>query len=1364
MASIEQAPPPPMGAGLESNFSPANPLDSLLARVYTVNWEAVFYLVLFIAAVLTRFVNLGDRVMSHDESLHTKFSFDLWKNGNFQHTPLMHGPLIFHAAAFSYFLFGDSDFSARLYPAILGIMMVMMPKFLFERWLGKLGAMVATVLMLISPMILYHNRYIREDTPSIFFTLVMLYAVMRYVDGVQPRQFRWLVVLSGATLLGLASKEVAFMYILFFAAFLTLFWLVQVLGGTTRGEVKPIAGQVLAIILAAGAIGGVAFVVGGALGNALNLPRILFQGVLFLAFGAIAYSFLKPIRSVLDALGDRAQTTFRVITMGTSLGVFMSLALICFVNIIKLDDVTSATNPNASSLMANLVVWIAALVGISILTVVATAMMGFWRQRQLPWLEIGAMFVIAFGVAALFVFAEERSKFSSTEHPSVPNAILVAWVLGALATIGLLYLRFLTRFFQEMRRYPVFDVLVVMGTLVLPWITALPMWLQGYKLDDNYASPELVQAGIAAAIPFIVVAVVGGLCWNPRVWVVCAVTFYGIFAFFFTTIFSNPTGIISGAIGSLGYWLEQQGVRRGSQPQYYYMLVQMPVYEFLPMFGAVCAGIAGLLAHWRFRATRYAAAIDGREALRQPIEAESDEQEAMIREERRIGIRNERWDAEALDRFPMISFLAFWTVMIIYLLTLSGEKMPWLTTHIAAPMVLVTGWFVGRLLEKVDWPAFFRQSWSLILLTPVLLIGVGALVSPFAFGQSPIGLQREQLLTFGSWLFAGLITAGSLYGVWFIMRRVGWRETVRVMFVGVFILLGLLTARAAWRFAYIDYDYATEFGVYAHGAPAVKTVMDRIEELSKATTDSMNLKVAYDNDTSWPGSWYFRNYPNARFLGDAAGATDLDQMAAIVVSSGHRGNVEPQLGDNYYKYDYIRLWWPMQDYFDLNANRVNNLLIPVEGGIDPGKLRQGLWDIWWNRDYKSYGTATGKNFDTNQWPVADRMVFFVRKDIAAQVWNLGVGNVAPVATVADPFLKLRCNDCRADLAIGALGAAPAQLNNPHGIEIGPDGNLYVADTQNGRISVFNADGQFIRVIGTATTIEGNTGPTGTLRQPWSVAVGKDGTVYVADTWNHRVQIFDAQGQFVRAVGRLEQVAGNQQGSTEGFWGPRDIAVDGLGNFYVVDTGNKRIRVYDPNGALIRSIGTPGAGPGQLNEPVGIAIDNNAGRMYIADTWNKRIQVFTLEGAPIVSWKVPNWYSPSDDNTGNRPYLTLDKAGGRLFAAEPDTGRILVWDISTLSKDGGEVPLIVFGSKGAGDTNRFVAVGGLTVNDGSLFVADAGAGRILRFALDALPNFKPAEPLKPLLPQFTNAEPTNVQPTDVQPTNGVPTNVEPTVGM
>lgn len=174
-----------MATTIERPSSQSLNLESWLARVYTLNWEVIAYTVIAVIAVVSRFWDLGVRVMSHDESLHTYYSWRLYDAGDYSHTPLMHGPVLFHAVAFFYFLFGPSDFSARIYAAVLGILIVLFP-LLLRRWLGKIGAVLASIGLLVSPMMLYYSRYIREDIPNIFYLLVMFYAALRYLDDENP--------------------------------------------------------------------------------------------------------------------------------------------------------------------------------------------------------------------------------------------------------------------------------------------------------------------------------------------------------------------------------------------------------------------------------------------------------------------------------------------------------------------------------------------------------------------------------------------------------------------------------------------------------------------------------------------------------------------------------------------------------------------------------------------------------------------------------------------------------------------------------------------------------------------------------------------------------------------------------------------------------------------------------------------------------------------------------------------------------------------------------------------------------------------------------------------------------------------------
>ena len=125
---------------------------------------AVFAGIVLLTA-LTRFASLGTRVMSHDETTHVYFSWQLEQGRGYSHDPLSHGPLQFHLLALSYFLFGDTDASARYPAAIVGVVAVLMI-WLFRRWTGRLSAVATAALIFASPFMLYYARYARNERAS----------------------------------------------------------------------------------------------------------------------------------------------------------------------------------------------------------------------------------------------------------------------------------------------------------------------------------------------------------------------------------------------------------------------------------------------------------------------------------------------------------------------------------------------------------------------------------------------------------------------------------------------------------------------------------------------------------------------------------------------------------------------------------------------------------------------------------------------------------------------------------------------------------------------------------------------------------------------------------------------------------------------------------------------------------------------------------------------------------------------------------------------------------------------------------------------------------------------------------------------
>jgi len=193
-------------------------LDRPLGAALALTWEKVLYALLIVSAFITRFYDLGARVMSHDESLHTQFGWYLFQGRGFQHSPLMHGVLRFEVTAFTYWLFGDNDFTARIAPALMGVVAVGLLYF-YRRWLGRAGALVASLLVLISPYMLYYARYIRDEPYIVVWALLMVYWVIRYIETQEGKFLYWL---AAVTALFYATMEASYIYIAITMLFLGL--------------------------------------------------------------------------------------------------------------------------------------------------------------------------------------------------------------------------------------------------------------------------------------------------------------------------------------------------------------------------------------------------------------------------------------------------------------------------------------------------------------------------------------------------------------------------------------------------------------------------------------------------------------------------------------------------------------------------------------------------------------------------------------------------------------------------------------------------------------------------------------------------------------------------------------------------------------------------------------------------------------------------------------------------------------------------------------------------------------------------------------------------------------------------------------
>ena len=198
------------------------------------------------------------------------------------------------------------------------------------------------------------------------------------------------------------------------------------------------------------------------------------------------------------------------------------------------------------------------------------------------------------------------------------------------------------------------------------------------------------------------------------------------------------------------------------------------------------------------------------------------------------------------------------------------------------------------------------------------------------------------------------------------------------------------------------------------------------------------------------------------------------------------------------------------------------------------------------------------------------------------MWDAGIGsstvNIREPEYPEDTVYR----DITAETTLGAM----AGMQQPRGIAIDADGNMYIADTGSSRIVKLDPSGALAQVIAEQGKVPDDTG----LHEPWGLDIGPDGNLYIADTWNHRVAVYTPDGQFVRTWGHYGT---SDDPSTDALYGPRDLKIGPDGNVYVADTGGKRIRVYTLDGEWLRDIGSGGSSSWRLTRCPAIC------------TWRKR---------------------------------------------------------------------------------------------------------------------------------------------------------------
>jgi len=291
-------------------------LSPALARpagLWGLDPEVLWMALIVAVGAFLRLWALGDKPLHHDESIHAFYAWKLYKGEAYRYDPAYHGPFRYHMNALIFFIFGASDFTTRLLPAIVGISGL---AFLWQ-WrglLGRKGALFAAAMVALSPSWVYNARFIRDDASMAVGMLLVVWGLFRHFESRQPKHLYWAVA---GFMMSFTSHEGTWILLGILGSFLVIRWLwersegvgaehgdltglVDRLAPPLRAPAADIAGGVAAVLVLAFGLGSGAWRGMGAFGVLLGLAlsygvTALLARLLFFAQGKAVWRGILAI-------------------------------------------------------------------------------------------------------------------------------------------------------------------------------------------------------------------------------------------------------------------------------------------------------------------------------------------------------------------------------------------------------------------------------------------------------------------------------------------------------------------------------------------------------------------------------------------------------------------------------------------------------------------------------------------------------------------------------------------------------------------------------------------------------------------------------------------------------------------------------------------------------------------------------------------------------------------------------------------------------------------------------------------------------------------------------------------------------------
>ena len=672
-------------------------------------WEILVYAVLVGLAVLTRFWDLGTRAMHHDESIHAFFALDFL--GVYEHNPLTHGPFQFFGINLFFNVFGESEVTARGLAAVSGVVVVGLPFFL-RNYFGRWTCMLAGLMLLLSPTVLYFTRFVRNDAYMAVWTLLLIVLLWKFST---IRKARYLYAAAGVLSLAFATKENAFILMVILVGFFFLLWLKGMGEPSEPDEQIPDDGPKMAAPqMLYRAAGSLRPSIGWLWSRIAPYPLVLTVFVAWVV-GAIFWSF-----DIYDIFG-RVNITFSLVSMGVAIGLY--LGILPWLTMLRrsrfhayfdhrkitahLPFVKEASRASWPLLILLPLPLMGAAVGVFQeplgLTLANPNGFGGASGQHVPGIPDGApagnvSLAIALGIT-VYLFAVSFYLGIKWDRKKFLIASAIFWSI---------FLLLFTTFFTN----------TAQGLGSGLW-QSLGYWVAQQEVRRG-AQPWYYYLLMTTIYEFLALAIViAGGAWlvlkKKASWKPGLLVYQGLF-------FG-----IAAALVLYSYWMPSGPAARVSMGTVLLFASAFILFTYWFAFDRtflrsrlLVANLAILLLlviNWEIPRAIEATAVGTAESFdagREPLNAIVLFAALLIITYKSL-TRENRFDA----------FLIYWLAATLVLYSSAGEKMPWLMVHTALPIILLAARFVGRAIQRVEWSSPLNLRWAAAMVGLVAFLFVG---------------------------------------------------------------------------------------------------------------------------------------------------------------------------------------------------------------------------------------------------------------------------------------------------------------------------------------------------------------------------------------------------------------------------------------------------------------------------------------------------------------------------------------------------------------------------------------------------------------------------------------------------------------